>query len=51
MVYTYDDKTRKLKPVSVPRLRGEDANRVQNAKVPKAFLKKVMGIKLNIERA
>lgn len=48
MVYTYDEKTKQVIPVKVPKLTGSDAERVENAKVPKAFLKDVMAMNLNI---
>ncbi|WP_294965092.1 hypothetical protein [Sulfurimonas sp.] len=50
MVYSYDEKQKQVKLVKVPKLRGSDAQRVENADVPKEFLKRVMGIKLNIQR-
>ena len=48
MVYTYDEKHKRVKSVKVPRLTGSDAERVEKAKVPKAFLKSVMAMKLNV---
>ncbi len=51
MVYTYNNSTKRVKPVAVPKLQGNDAKRVAESDVPKAFLKKVMNMKLNIERA
>lgn len=48
MVYTYDEKNKQIKLVKVPKLVGSDAERVENSKVPKAFLKSVMAMKLNI---
>lgn len=48
MVYTYDEKNKQVKSVKVPKLTGSDAERVEKAKVPKAFLKSVMAMKLNI---
>lgn len=48
MVYTYDEKNKQVKSVKIPKLIGSDAERVEEAKVPKAFLKSVMAIKLNI---
>ncbi len=51
MVYTYDEKTKQVKSVSVPRLHGDDAKRIEEAEVPRDFLNKVMKLKLNIQRA
>ena len=51
MVYTYDEKNKQVKPVSVPKLKGNDAKRVMESTVPKAFLERVMNIKLDIQRA
>lgn len=51
MVYSYDEKKQEVKLEKIPKLHGRDAQRVENADVPKEFLKKVMGIKLNIQRA
>ena len=48
MVYTYDEKNKKLKSVKVPKITGNDAIKIKNAKVPKSFLESVMKIKLNI---
>ena len=50
MVYSYDEKQKQVKLVKVPKLEGSDAQRVENSDVPKVFLKKVMGTKLNIQR-
>ena len=51
MVYTYDEKSEKVKAVKVPKLTGKDAKHVEEAAVPKAFLEKIMNMKLNIQSA
>jgi hypothetical protein len=51
MVYSYNEKNQKIQLVKVPNLKGEDAKRVENTKVPTSFLKSVMKIKLNIVSA
>lgn len=48
MVYSYDEKNKKIRLVKVPTLKGEDVKRVENAKVPISFLNSVMKLKLNI---
>jgi len=48
MVYIYDEKTKQVKSVKVPKLTGSDAERIEKAKVPKVFLAGVMAMKLNI---
>ena len=48
MVYSYDEKHKKLKSVKIPSLKGSMAERVKNAKVPNTFLNKVIDMKLNI---
>jgi len=51
MVYSYDEKNQKIQLVKAPTLKGEDAKRVENAKVPTSFLNSVMKMKLNIVSA
>ena len=51
MVYSYDEKSKKVKSVKVPKLMGKDAKVVEDAKVPKSFLNHVMKMKLNIKSA
>lgn len=48
MVYSYDEKNKKLKLEKAPILKGEDAKHVENAKVPTSFINNVMKMKLNI---
>lgn len=48
MVYSYNEKIKKLKSIAIPKLRGNEAEQVENAKAPKSFLRNVMSIKLNI---
>jgi len=51
MVYTYDEKSKKVKVAKMPKIVGEDAQRMKRAKVPQSFLDDVMAIKLNITKA
>lgn len=51
MVYTYDEKSKQVKLVKVPKIHGDDAQLIEKAKVPKTFLANVMKMKLNIKRA
>ena len=51
MVYSYDEKSKKVKLVKVPKLLGKDAKLVQDSKVPATFLNNVMKMKLNITSA
>jgi len=51
MVYSYNEKNQKIQSVKVPILKGRDAKRVENAKVPISFLNRVMKMKLNIVSA
>jgi len=51
MVYVYNEKNQKIQLVKVPTLKGEDANRIENAQVPKSFLNSVLKMKLNIVSA
>ncbi|WP_294885987.1 MULTISPECIES: hypothetical protein [unclassified Sulfurimonas] len=50
MVYSYNEKNKQLKSISVPKLKGNDAQQVEKSKAPKLFLRDVMAIKLNIIR-
>ncbi len=51
MVYSYNEKEKKIQLVKVPTLKGEDAKRIENAQVPISFLNSVMKMKLNIASA
>jgi len=51
MVYSYNEKQKQVKLVKVPKLKGSDAQRVENSKVPKSFLNNVMKMKLNVTSA
>lgn len=51
MVYSYDEKNKQIILVKVPKLVGADAERVESAKVPKAFLSNIMKMKLNVTSA
>lgn len=51
MVYSYDEKNKKIQLVKVPVLKGDDAKHIENAKVPTSFLNNVMKMKLNIASA
>ncbi len=51
MVYTYNETTKQIKSVSIPKLKGSDAKRIEEAKVPTAFLQKIMAMKLNVAQA
>lgn len=48
MVYSYDYKNKKIQLEKTPILKGEDARRIENAKVPTSFINNVMKMKLNI---
>ncbi len=48
MVYSYNERNKKIQLVKIPTLIGKDAKHVENAKVPVSFLNSVMKIKLNI---
>ncbi len=50
MVYSYNERNNQLKPISVPKLKGSDAQHVEKSEAPKSFLKHVMAMKLNITR-
>ena len=51
MVYTYNENTKQIKSVSIPKLQGSDAKRIEETKVPTAFLQKIMAMKINIVQA
>ena len=51
MVYSYDEKSKKVKLMKVPRLLGKDAKLVQDSKVPATFLNNIMKMKFNITSA
>lgn len=50
MVYSYNEKSKKLKSISIPKLKGNEAKQVEKAKAPKSFLRDVMAIQLTIIR-
>ena len=50
MVYTYDEKSKKVKIAKMPKIVGEDARRIKNAKVPVKLLDEVSKINFNISR-
>lgn len=47
MVYTYNQETKQTTPVSMPKLKGEDAKRIEETSTPSAFIEKMMSMKLN----
>ncbi len=51
MVYTYNEATKQIKSVSIPKLKGEVAKRIEEAEVPTKFLEKIMAMKINIVQA
>ncbi len=51
MVYTYDEKSKKVKVAEMPKIVGEDAKRMLNSKVPVKLLEKVASMNFNIVKA
>ena len=51
MVYSYDEQNKQIKLEQVPKLKGANAKKVEDSKVPTLFLKSVMAMKLNVKSA
>ena len=51
MVYSYDEQNKQIKLEQVPKLKVAGAKRVEESKVPTAFLKSVMAMHLNVKSA
>ena len=51
MVYSYNKTTKKVRAVKMPKIKGEDAERIKAAEAPNDFLTKVKEMKLRVTRA
>lgn len=48
MVYRYDKNRKVVNPVKMPKVKGNDAKRIELEEPPRSFLSKIMKLKINV---